>query len=114
TIHGPGCGRNRSQADCALSRKYDALIPAAIATNIDKITAGDCENAKPSAVPRNGAVHGVARTVANTPWRNEPRSFLRSVVESNPRVRPCGREISNTPKRFSANTRTITLSVRTK
>jgi hypothetical protein len=36
------------------------------------------------------------------------------VVESNPRVILCGSEISNTPKRFSANTRTITLSARTK
>ena len=48
-------------------------MPAATATNIDSMIADDCENAKPSAVPRNGAVHGVASTVANTPWKNEPR-----------------------------------------
>ena len=89
-------------------------MPAAIATNIANMNAGDWENAKPSAVPRNGAVHGVASTVANTPWKNEPRSSLRSVVEIKLRVMLCGNEISNTPKRFRANTRTITLSPRTK
>src|SRR5437867_12111480 len=114
SIHGPGVGSNRSQAGCALKSKYGALMPAAIATNIDKMIAGDCENAKPSAVPRNGAVQGVASTVANTPWKNEPRSSLPSVVEGRPRVMLCGNEISNTPKRFRANTRTITLSARTK
>ena len=85
-----------------------------MAMNIATMTGGDCENAKPSAVPRNGAVHGVASTVANTPWKKEPRSPLRSVLESKPRVMLCGSEISKTPNRFSAKTRTITLSARTK
>ena len=82
--------------------------------NIARMIVGDCVKAKPSAVPRNGAVHGVASTVANTPWENEPRKSLRSLVESKLRVRDCGSEISNTPKRFSANTSTITLNARTK
>ena len=34
----------------------------------------DWVKAKPSAVPRNGAVQGVASTVAKTPWKNEPAS----------------------------------------
>src|SRR5260370_138658 len=63
---------------------------------------GDCVNAKPRAVPRKGAVHGVARTVANTPWKNEPRLSLRSELVSKPRLILCGSEISKTPKRFSA------------
>src|SRR3984893_6469137 len=45
---------------------------------------------------------------------NEPKSSLRSVVESKPRENLCGSEISNTPNRFKANTSTITLSARTK
>ena len=44
-----------------------ALIPAAIAANIASMIPADCVNAKPSAVPRNGAVHGVASTVAKIP-----------------------------------------------
>ena len=114
TIQGPGLGRNRSQAGCALKSRYGALIPAAMAMNIARMIAADCVNAKPSAVPRNGAVHGVASTVANTPWKNEPSRSLRSLVESKLRVTDCGNEISNTPKRFSANTSTITLKTRTK
>src|SRR2546430_12703866 len=97
-IHGPGCGRNRIQAGCALSTKYGALIPAAMAMNIDTMTIGDCVNAKPSAVPRNGAVHGVASTVAKTPWKNEPTLSLRSEVASKPRFRLRGSEISKMPK----------------
>src|SRR5215470_8961383 len=114
SIHGPGFGRNRSQAGCALKRKYGALIPAAMAMNIARMIAGDCVNAKPSAVPRNGAVQGVASTVANTPWKNEPSKSLRSLVESKLRVTDCGNETSNTPKRLSANTSTITLNTSTK
>jgi hypothetical protein len=67
TIHGPGLGKNLSQAGCALKKKYGALIPRAIAPNINRITVADWVKAKPSAVPRNGAVQGVASTVANTP-----------------------------------------------
>ena len=89
-------------------------MPAAMAMNIARIITGDCVNAKPRAVPRNGAVHGVASTVAKTPWKNEPRRSLRSVVESKLRVILCDSEISKTPKRFSANTRTITLNTSTK
>jgi hypothetical protein len=114
TIQGPGLGKNRNHAGCALKSRYGALIPAAMAMNIARMITADCVNAKPSAVPRNGAVHGVASTVANTPWKNEPSRSLRSLVESKLRVTDCGNETSNTPKRFNANTRTITLKVRTK
>src|SRR5215475_2839883 len=113
-IQGPGLGRKRSHAGWTLKSRYGALIPTAMAMNIARMIAGDCVNAKPSAVPRNGAVHGVANTVANTPWKNEPRRSLRSLVDSKLRVTDCGNETSNTPKRFSAKTSTITLKTRTK
>src|SRR6202140_648146 len=67
SIQSPGFGRSRSQAGWAESKRYGELIPAAIATNITRIIQPDCVKAKPSAVPRNGAVHGVASTVAKTP-----------------------------------------------
>src|SRR5215472_14842081 len=106
TIQGPGLGKKRSHAGCALKSTYGALIPAATATNIARMIAADCAKAKPSAVPRNGAVQGVASTVANTPWKNEPSKSLRSLVASKLRVTDCGNENSNTPNRFSANTST--------
>src|SRR4029434_3184734 len=111
---GPGLGKKRNHAGCTLKSRYGALIPAAMAMNIARMIAADCVNAKPSAVPRNGAVHGGARTAANTPWKNEPTRSLRSLVESKLRVTDCGNETSNTPKRFRAKTSTITLKARTK
>src|SRR5215510_13391463 len=114
SIHWSGLGKNRSHAGCALKSKYGALIPAAMATNIARMITADCVKAKPSAVPRNGAVHGVAKTVAKTPWKNEPSRSLRSLVESKLLVTDCGNETSNTPKRFSAKTSTITLNTSTK
>ena len=47
-------------------------MPLATAANMARITPDDWLNAKPSAVPRNGAVQGVASSVAKTPWKNEP------------------------------------------
>src|SRR6266478_4939554 len=41
---------------------------------MSKMTVADWVKAKPRAVPRNGAVQGVASTVAKTPWKNEPTS----------------------------------------
>ena len=72
TIHIPGFGMKRSHAGRAASTKYGALIPAAMAANMAKIIGGVCANAKPSAGPRNGAVHGVAMRVAKAPCKNVP------------------------------------------
>src|SRR6266550_1618221 len=85
-----------------------------MARNMRRIVQPDWVKAKPSAVPRNGAVHGVARTVAKSPWKNDPASCWPLVEESKPRVTPCGSEISKTPNKLSANTRTMTLKARTK
>src|SRR6266404_588479 len=85
-----------------------------MAMNIARMIVGDCVKAKPSAVPKKGAVHGVASTVAKTPWKNEPASPSPPLQESNPRVVLCGNEISKTPNKLSANTRTMTLKKRTK
>ena len=53
SIQGPGCGTKRSQAGWALRAGDKAqLMPAAIATNIRRMIAGDCAKANPSAVPR--------------------------------------------------------------
>ena len=66
------------------------------------------------AVLREGAVHGVARTVAKIPWKNEPRSPSLEVQPSRPRFALCGRVISKTPNKFRAKTRTTALIARTK
>src|SRR4051794_12744625 len=114
TVHGPGLGKSRSHAGCAESRKYGDDIPAAIAKNMSRIVQPDWVKANPSAVPKNGAVQGVARTVAKTPSKNEPASPSFALKPSTLRVANCGSEISNTPKRLSAKTRTTALINRTK
>ncbi len=114
SIHAPGFGRSRSHAGCALTARYGALIPAAIARNINRIMGPDCVKANPSAAPRNGAVQGVARTVAKTPWRNDPRSPSRDAHAKMPVLAPPGSVISKTPKRFKAKTSTSALMPTTK
>ena len=42
-------------------------MPVATAANMARITKPDWLKANPSAVPRKGAVHGVASRVAKTP-----------------------------------------------
>src|SRR5438067_13331357 len=103
TIQGPGLGKKRSHAGCALKSRYGALIPAAMAMNIARMIVADCVNAKPSAVPRNGAVHRVASTVANTPWKNEPSRSLRSLAENKLHVIDSGDEISKPQNSISAH-----------
>src|SRR6478672_2713949 len=79
-----------------------------------KIIQPDWVKAKPRAVPRNGAVHGVARTVAKTPWKNEPASPSRALQPSKLRLALCGNDISKTPNRFRAKINTTALMKRTK
>ena len=67
SIQAPGFGKYRSQPGFAESRRYGLPIPAAMAANIPMMTNADWLNAKPKAVPRKGAVQGVASKVAKTP-----------------------------------------------
>ena len=74
----------------------------------------EAAKANPSALPRNGAVHGVARTVAKTPWKNEPGiAFARAPAEQSVVARDES-VISKTPKRLSAKTSTTALITTTK
>jgi len=52
----------------------EANIPRATEANIARITSGLCPKAKPSALPRKGAVQGVASKVAKSPGKTIPRS----------------------------------------
>src|SRR5205085_8989878 len=81
---------------------------------MSKMTVADWAKAKPRAVPRNGAVQGVASTVAKTPWKNEPASPPPAVQPSKPRFALWGNEISKTPNKFSAKTSTTALMKTTK
>ena len=67
TIHSPGRGSQRSHAGCHDRMTYGSARPIAVAVKARNRMPSDCVNANPIAGPRNGAVHGVARTVARTP-----------------------------------------------
>ncbi|MGH9457047.1 MAG: hypothetical protein ACRD2J_05335, partial [Thermoanaerobaculia bacterium] len=75
-------------------------MPAAVKAR--KRTPFDWVKANPIAVPRNGAVQGVARAVASTPWTNAPPAPCppaTALPNENPRI-------SKTPNRFIAKTTT--------
>ena len=78
-------------------------------------TTNDCPvgsaSAAPSAGARNGALHGVATTVASTPEKNEPATPCRAC--SLPPTAVARVPTSNTPDRFIANTRITTASTNT-
>ena len=74
-----------------------------MATAVNKTTmpTGGCVNANPRAVPKNGAVQGVASTVASMPLKNAPMFPLREAAFEAALVkRPP--VISKTPKKLSA------------
>ena len=78
-------------------------------TNISTITAAVCVKAKPSAGARNGAVQGVANTVARTPLKNAPPTPSRVATE--PAAAPTEPSVtSNSPNRFNATSMMRTVS----
>ena len=96
-IQFPGFGKNLIVlGNAAVSKKGDASpIPTEI--KIRKMVNGPEVKANASAVPKNGAEHGVDKIVARTPLRKSP--FAPSILME-PRVLPPGVMNSYMPKRF--------------
>src|SRR3954470_5360204 len=102
SIHGPGLGSLFSQAGNQQRITYGAANPSATFKKTARMIGVLDANAKPSAMPRNGAVQGVARTVARTPLKNAPEAPSR---EARPLAISSALPLtvtSNTPKRFNA------------
>src|SRR5215468_1700277 len=72
SIHAPGRGSTFTAPGKIESSKYGAESPTAMAVKIAKDSTVESASAAPSAGARNGALHGVATTVASTPVKNEP------------------------------------------
>ncbi len=96
----PGCGNSRVHAGLNDSSRYGAANPNASAVKIANVTPADCASANPIAAPINGAVHGVATTIASTPVKKLPAypCFDASPEPALVRVNP----ISNIPASDSA------------
>ena len=76
SIHAPGLGKNFSHAGFQLNTTYGAANPTPTARKISTMNGALWANAKPSAMLKNGAVQGVARTVASTPLKKCARSAV--------------------------------------
>ena len=109
-IQRPGFGSNKAVLGISATNSHGKLMPT---PSIRKISHRECSgapSAKATAVPRNGAEHGVASSVANTPSQKLPVSPVPPVVASRP-VAAEGRNSSNAPNRFSAKIKvTATIS----
>ena len=75
------------------------------------VTGALCVKAKASAEPRNGAVQGVASSVANTPCKKAPPYPSRSEIAAS--LPMPGSHSSKTPSKFRANTKTTTIMLNT-
>ena len=80
---------------------YGKEKPKETKKKMKKIITLDAINEKPIAVPKKGALHGVANRVANAPDKKCPKNeellnFLVILF-----VKNCGDSISKKPKRFN-------------
>src|SRR5208283_391541 len=114
SIHAPGLGKNFSNAGFQLNTTYGTARPIPTVRKIRKITVSPSLNAKPSAVPRTGAVQDVTSTVVNKPLKNAPAApCLDASLLAASSARPPS-VTSNTPKRFNATSKTSVVRQTTK
>ena len=71
-IHSPGFGSILTALGTAASSRYGAASPTPTAVKTVTIVVPGWLSAKPTAVPRKGAEHGVAIRVAKTPEKKWP------------------------------------------
>ena len=69
-IHSPGLGMTLIMLGNKIHNRYGIENPIDIKKKILIIIIGDPSIENPTAVPRNGALHGVARSVEKTPPKN--------------------------------------------
>ncbi|MNN40253.1 hypothetical protein D3C81_1543200 [compost metagenome] len=84
-------------------------MPIPITRNIPHSRDNGATSATETAVPRNGAVHGVASSVAKAPWQKCPTRPLPPRVARNVET-PDESLISNSPSRLALNP-TITTTI---
>ncbi len=109
SIHAPGFGTHASDRGKIVSNKYGVAIPSARNVKISSDTYAGCCAANPSADPMNGAVHGVAATVASAPFRNDdtPPCVSFAAFASTP---TSDVPISKTPNKFSPSKKNKTIN----
>ena len=107
SIQAPGFGKiDKLLGKKAVNRKGKAR-PSPINKNIKKIVEVLVVKANVSAVPKNGAEHGVERIVVKTPPKKSPT--IPSSVFDPPNFDPPGVTNSKSPKRFRLNIKRISI-----
>ena len=107
SIHSPDFGKNFIKLGKVNIKKQGNAKPIAILKKIIIIIRFEANKEKPTAVPKKGALHGVAKRVANSPdkklvWKLFFELFVFIKFKNLP-----GKMISKKPKRLSAKTRII-------
>lgn len=113
-IHSPGVGMNFKKVGFNRIRKYGKENPKAIKEKIKNIFWLDVIAEKPIAVPKKGALQGVAISVANIPDKKYPPLLFEDVILFNLLRRLWGKRISKKPNKFNAKIRIIIVIVNKK
>ncbi|SSW85541.1 Uncharacterised protein [Klebsiella pneumoniae] len=109
-IQRPGFGSSMAAFGTRATNSHGRLMPTPSIRKISHRACSGAPRAKATAVPRNGAEHGVASSVANIPSQKLPPIPDPPAVASRPAAAE-GSSISNAPNRFSAN-RKVTATIR--
>src|SRR5580700_7769356 len=112
SIQRPGRGNALTACGNIDSSKYGADKPRPIAVNTRKDCGVGRTSAAPNAGARNGALQGVATTVANTPAKREPPYPV--PIWSDEPTPVALTPNSNTPLKLRANTSMTTVRPNTK
>jgi len=102
-IHSPGFGIALTILGNKIHTRYGIAKPIDIEKKILKIITGEPNIENPMAVPRNGALHGVAKSVEKTPLKNSPYFLLLFIKLLNLLLSEGGKNNSKYPKRFKEN-----------
>ena len=76
SIHFPGLGKNETICGNIKKIRYGSAKPTETLKKITKIRLLDASIENPTAVPKNGALQGVARSVAKTPDKKCPNRLF--------------------------------------
>ena len=102
-IHSPGLGITLIILGNKIHTIYGIAKPNDIEKKILIIITGEANIENPTAVPRNGALHGVAKSVEKTPLKNSPSFRLFVIKLLILLLTDRGNNNSKYPKRFKVN-----------
>ena len=107
-------GTNLNRLGLNKIKKYGKENPKAINEKIKSIFRFDVIAEKPIAVPKKGALQGVAINVANIPEKKKPLLLYDEEILFNLLSNLWGKNISKKPNKFNAKVRTTIVIIKRK